>query len=123
MARETVAVHGLKEFLKACTQAEPQRPERSPGNVPGGRRHHQTRRHPTVLTDQRASAGGFRTRVRQKGIAVQQSKRKTTGKHPEYGSLQMRAALLPALMSNETDMNRQLERALDRVGKRFERRP
>ena len=28
----------------------------------------------------------------------------------------MRAALLPALMSHETDVNRQLERALDRVG-------
>ena len=32
------------------------------------------------------SAAGFKTRVSQRGIAVEQSIRKTTGDHPEYGA-------------------------------------
>src|SRR4029077_10549899 len=40
------------------------------------------------------SAAGYKTRVRQRGISVEQSLRKTTGKHPEFGRLQMRKALL-----------------------------
>src|SRR4029077_5411838 len=47
-------------------------------------------------TDAR-SAAGYRTRVRQRGVAVEQSLRKTTGKHPEFGALQMRRALIPSL--------------------------
>jgi hypothetical protein len=65
------------------------------------------------------SAGGYRTRVRQRGVAVEQSIRKTTGLHPEWGSLQMRRALLPALMSNEDTLTRGLEQALDRVADHF----
>lgn len=55
-------------------------------------------------------------------MAVEQSIRKTTGKHPEYGSLQMRRALLPALMANQVEMERELERTLDRISREFERR-
>jgi hypothetical protein len=65
------------------------------------------------------SAGGYRTRVRQRGVAVEQSIRKTTGVHPEYGSLQMRRALVPALWANEDDLIRDLEQALDRVADHF----
>ena len=65
------------------------------------------------------TAGGYRTVVRQRGIAVEQSIRKTTGLHPEWGSYQMRRALLPALMANEDDTVRELEQALDRVADHF----
>ena len=65
------------------------------------------------------SAGGYRTRVRQRGVAVEQSLRKTTGAHPEWGSLQMRKALLPALMSREDDTERAMETAMDRVAQHF----
>lgn len=70
--------------------------------------------------DQR-SASGYRTRVRQKGIAVEQSLRKTTGRRAKYGSLQMRRALLPALMANEDTLLRDLDRAFARVADHFER--
>ena len=49
------------------------------------------------------SAAGFKTRVRQRGIAVEQSIRKTTGDHPEYGALQMRH-LIRAQHDNEDDL-------------------
>jgi hypothetical protein len=65
------------------------------------------------------SAAGYRTRVRQRGIAVEQSLRRTTGRHPEFGALQMRRALVPALESNEEGTVRALEEALDRVCDRF----
>jgi hypothetical protein len=65
------------------------------------------------------TAGGYRTVVRQRGVAVEQSIRKTTGLHPEYGSLQMRRALIPALWANEDDLIRDLEQALDRVADHF----
>jgi hypothetical protein len=41
------------------------------------------------------SASGYRTSVRQRGIVVRQSLRKTTGLHPEWGAYQMRHGLIP----------------------------
>jgi hypothetical protein len=69
-------------------------------------------------TDRRTAAG-YRIRVRQRGVAVEQSLRKTTGKHPEYGALQMRRALLPSLYANEDRTVREMEEALDRICDRF----
>jgi hypothetical protein len=67
------------------------------------------------------SALGYRTRVRQRGVAVEQAIRRTTGRHPEFGALQMRRALVPALDANEERTNREMEAALDRVCDRFNR--
>jgi hypothetical protein len=122
MARETVAVRGLSELIRDFkTFDKPVRTElrkslRDVGDIV--KRDAAGRFGPVNSR----SAGGFKTRVRQRGIAVEQSIRKTTGKHPEYGSLQMRKALLPALMSNEDDMHRELERAMDKICRQFERR-
>ena len=43
------------------------------------------------------SAAGYKVRVRAKGVAVEQSLRKVTGLRGDYGALQMRRALIPAL--------------------------
>lgn len=67
------------------------------------------------------SAAGYRTRVRQRGVAVEQSLRKTTGTHPQWGSYQMRHALLPALMGRVDDTERAMEQALDKVADHFNR--
>jgi hypothetical protein len=66
------------------------------------------------------SAAGYRTRVRQRGIVVEQSLGRTTGTRPDFGALQMRRALLPALMSNADTLDRGMERALDRVADHFD---
>lgn len=65
------------------------------------------------------SAAGYKVRVRQRGVAVEQSLRKTTGQHPEWGSYQMRHALLPSLQANEEKTNQRMERALDLIAARF----
>lgn len=67
------------------------------------------------------SAAGYETRVRQRGIAVAQRLRKTTGKRGDYGSLQMKRALLPALYENRDTAERALEHAMDRMASHFER--
>lgn len=61
------------------------------------------------------SAAGYRTRLRQKGVAVGQSKRKKTGKHPEYGALQQRYGMR-VVIDMDRDIERRLERAIDKVG-------
>lgn len=50
-----------------------------------------------------------------KGVVVRQDARKVTGKRPDFGSLQMRKALIPALSDNEEKVINGLERALDRL--------
>jgi hypothetical protein len=67
----------------------------------------------------RKSAAGYRVRVRQRGVAVEQSLRRTTGHHPNYGGLQMGRALIPALEDNEQQTISALEQALDRICDRF----
>jgi hypothetical protein len=62
-----------------------------------------------------SSAAGYKVSVRQGSISVRQSKRKTTGKRPDFGTLQMRVALEPALAANEQQVVRALDAALDRL--------
>jgi hypothetical protein len=73
-----------------------------------------------ALIDMR-SASGFVVRVRQKGIAVEQRLKKTTGKRGDYGSLQMRRALIPALHENEDEIEKAMDNAIDKVADIFDR--
>lgn len=61
------------------------------------------------------SAAGYRVRVRQRGVAVEQSRRRTTGKHPQYGALQMRRALVPAVVAKKDETIAAFERAIDKI--------
>lgn len=122
MARPgTVRVKGLREFQRATKQApkdtrkELREAFRTVGNV---------------VKDEAAqlfesvdarSAAGYKTRVRQRGVAVEQSLRRTTGKRPDFGSLQMREALLPALDAKAEEVEDAMEEALDKVADHFVR--
>lgn len=66
------------------------------------------------------SAAGYRTRVRVRGVIVEQSLRKTTGDRPDYGALQMRVGLIPALENEADAVEREFELALDRVADHFD---
>lgn len=64
------------------------------------------------------SAAGFRSKVKGFGrVVVQQSRRRTTGNRGDFGSLQMRKALLPSLSENEPQVIRAVEGMLDRLGR------
>lgn len=42
-------------------------------------------------------AAGYKIRVRSRGVAIEQTRRRTTGDHPEWGRLQLGVALIPAI--------------------------
>jgi hypothetical protein len=118
---ETLRVKGYKEFLIACDHAgkETRKEVRSTFRKVGD----------IVKVDARArfrnsdhkSAMGLRTVVRQRGVSVEQSLRKTSGKHPEYGGWQMRHVLVPALDAKEREVEREMEHAIDKVVDHFDR--
>lgn len=121
--RETVRIRGLREFQRAAKRAGPDARKEVRGALKEAVepiRQDAVRRFAVI--DQR-SAAGYTTFVTQRAAGVRQSKRKTTGKRSDYGSLQMRKALLPALRENEDEIQRGIERAIDRIADHFERKP
>lgn len=70
------------------------------------------------------SAMRYGISVRRAGtVTVEQRKRRTTGQHPEFGSLQMRRALIPALEAKQDEVVAELDRALERLARRWEVAP
>lgn len=120
MPVETLRVRGYREFVRACDHAgktikrEVRSALRDVGDV--------VRAEAQRLfssTDAR-SAAGYRVSVRQRSVAVVQSLRKTTGTRPDYGSLQMRTAFLPALKNREAAVERRMEHAIDVIADNFD---
>ncbi len=115
-----VIVRGYKPFLKAVQRATPdsrrqvRRAFRDVGEIVRVKAEELFKPYSST------SASGYRVRVRQRGIAVEQSLRKTTGKRPDYGALQMRHALLPARADTYEATQVEFEKALDRVADHFE---
>jgi hypothetical protein len=67
------------------------------------------------------SAAGYGVSVRRAGlIAVEQRRRRVNGKRPDWGSRQMRHALLPALERKSADAEHEFEAALDDIATAFE---
>jgi len=66
------------------------------------------------------SAAGLRTRVRQRGVSVEQSLRKTTGLRPDYGRLQQGYGD-QALEDKRGDVVEKYEDGMDRVVDHFSR--
>lgn len=112
---ESLHVRGLTEFLKALGKADKETKKIVRARLRKAAepvRRDAIRRFSSI--DAR-SARSYRTVVRARGISVEQSKRKTTGKHPEYGALQMDVALIPALEANRGRVNHELEQAADDI--------
>lgn len=122
MAASSVKVKGYREFLRAASKAEKEtkavvRTEFK--RIAEPVRAEATSRFSTI--DSR-SAAGFRIAVRQRGVAVEQRIKRTTGKRGDYGSLQMRRALIPSLNANEDKIVRGVEQAIDRIADKLERK-
>jgi hypothetical protein len=120
VAGETLRVDGYRQLMVAFQHADKDSRRELRRTLARAGEHIQRDATARFSRVNARSAAGYRVRVRQRGIAVEQSIRKTTGLHPEYGALQMRTALLPALMENQNETVRALERALDEVADRFD---
>lgn len=113
---ETIRVEGLRSLLRATDKAEKQtkklvRDELRRAAEPV---RDEARRLLAPVDSRSASRIGIS--VRKVGlVSVEQRLRRTTGKHPQFGSLQMRKAFVPALGSRSDVVVGRLEEALDRL--------
>lgn len=64
---------------------------------------------------QQTTAAGFRVRRTQLRVRVEQSLKKTTGIHSNYGSIQMRHFLIPAAYDHEEEVGAGVSRVIDEV--------
>lgn len=121
--RETLRVAGYREFLAAADRAGPDSKKQVRGAFRASGdlvRKDATDRFGRISAK---TAAGFRTYVRARGVSVEQSLRRTTGKRPDFGRTQMSRGLEPALTENETEVLAGFEHAMDVVADHFEARP
>lgn len=106
-------MEGLREFLRATSKADRETKKKvrdrlkEAGDVV---REEASRLFSPVSAK---SAAGYRVRARVTGVHVEQSLRKTTGTRGDYGALQMRRALVPALVAKEDEVVREMEKAAE----------
>jgi hypothetical protein len=121
MANDVFVVKGYRELIRGLKQLTPdsKREIRKAFKHSGEAVQHEALARFQPI-DAR-SAAHFKVGVTQRGVRVYQSLRKTTGKHPEYGAMQMRRALIPARASEAPKTEQALEQVLDKVADRFNR--
>jgi hypothetical protein len=115
---ETIRVKGLRELTRAFRNLEDDTwPELRKQLKESAQPVAESAR--TKISQYRgASLGTIRPRVTTSSVFVTQTKRKVTGKRGDYGGLQMRTGLIPALDENTDRVVRDLEHMLDRLGRR-----
>lgn len=123
MPTQTRRVKGYREFLRACQRAEKSTNKEMRAALAKAAEPVRAEAARIFEAVHARSAQGYRVKVRQRGVSVEQRLRKTTGAHPEFGALQMREALIPALDSNADEIDRGLVNAVDEIADIFERRP
>lgn len=113
--QEQIVFSGLKELIKGAraagkaTQVEVREALAKSGEIIRADAYPRLARYSTQ------SAAGLKVRVRQRGVGVEQSLRKTTGLRPDYGSLQMRKALLPAVAAKFPEAEGEFYKAVDDI--------
>ena len=114
MAAASVRIHGLRELNRALTNLERKdlgkELKEAAEPVVSASREKVTRFRGSSPGTIRAKRTGLR-------VFVEQSKAKVTGKRGDFGALQMRTALEPALQENENEVFRNVEQALNRWGR------
>jgi hypothetical protein len=109
----TVRVHGLKDLQSALKKADGDLDKtvkdalREVGDI--------VKDDATGRGSRYAGIGKYRTVVRARGVAVEQSKGKVTGLRGDFGALQMNTVLGPALDENADEVEKGAERAIDKL--------
>lgn len=119
MPAETLRVRGYREFMRAARRATPSTRKKIRAALREAGESVRSEGERRFALYDRRSAAGYRISVRQRGIFVVQSLRKTTGLRPDYGALQMRKGLLPALYHKQNELEHDVEMALDRIADEF----
>jgi hypothetical protein len=112
---EAVRVKGLREFQRALRTADKETRKKVQDRLKEAGDVVRASAADRFAAIDAGSASGFRVKSRQRGVSVEQTKRRVTGKRGDYGALQMRRALIPALEDNEERVVDELDRALDEI--------
>lgn len=118
MARGPVRVQGLRELDKAWRAADKELAREMRGRLKeiGEIVAVDARRRFDRISPKDAAT--MQPSARAAGVFVQQKKRKTTGKRPDYGARQMNEALQPALEAKEDEVVKAYEeKVLDEVAR------
>jgi hypothetical protein len=119
ISNSTFSVNGYKELVAASRLLVPEERKAVRTAFAGAGELVRADAVPRLAKYSTRSAAGLRVRVRQRGVEVEQSLRKTTGVHPQFGALQMRKALLPALYRKQDEIVAEFDKALDEVSAIF----
>lgn len=112
----TVRVEGLRELLRATDQAGKETKKLVRGELRKAAEPVRAEAARLFAPIDGKSASRYGISVRKVGtVSVEQRLRRTTGQHPEFGSLQMREALEPALESNTDKVVASLDATLARL--------
>lgn len=116
MAKSTVRVRGYREFMRAARKSEKSTRDVIKARLSKAAEPVRDEAKRDFERYDKRSASGFKTRVwgRGYGVFVEQSRRRTTGHHPEFGTLQM-ATLFRALDKKSGEVERELEKGVDEL--------
>lgn len=118
--QQTVRVEGLRELIRAADNAGKETKKLVRGELRKAAEPVRDEARRLFAPVDAKSASRYGISVRRSGIvSVEQRLRKTTGLHPEFGALQMRTALEPALDSKADEVGERMEAAVDRIGDGF----
>lgn len=106
-------MRGYREFMRATAKAEKETKKVIHGRLREAADIVREESASRFQAYDRKTAAGYRIRSRVGGVFVEQKLRKTTGQHPEFGPLQMRVALMPALDARSNDVIKRMEQALE----------
>ena len=122
MANPVIRVDGYQELLRACNNAsdDTKRFVKDALADAGEPVRSNAATFFTGVPGAAATVAGFKSTATVEGVRVYQRKKKVTGKHPEYGALQMRV-LWKAAHLEAANTERLLEDALDKIARHFER--
>jgi hypothetical protein len=115
---ETIRVKGLRELTKAFRSLEAETWPALRKQLAESARPVAESAKAKISVYRGASLETIRPRATTRSVFVTQTKRKVTGLRPDYGGLQMRHGLIPALDENTERIVRDLENMLDRLARR-----
>jgi len=114
VAKETVRVQGLRELIRACDASEKSVKKALRTKLRSAAEPVRRKAESLFSRYSTRTASRFGISVRRSGsVSVEQRLRKVTGLRPDWGSLQMREGLVPALDAEQAEVIRVFERILD----------
>jgi hypothetical protein len=111
----TVRVHGLKELNRAFGKASKDLQRELRAGLKEAAEPVAAEARSNAARFGARTAAGIKPGARAGAAFVRQGNRKTTGKRPDFGRLQMQTVLLPALAAKEDAVVAEVEKLIDRI--------